>query len=102
MVCKLPSARSLSKARSEGALRENMAKADISASAKEMSVSPRRYSGMCAKPLRTKAKSASAERCLRALGTTIAMGNPVQERPIVPVRGYFRIDVYERPVQLTQ
>src|SRR6266508_2755576 len=32
MVCKFPSARSLSKARSEGAWRENMAKADKSAS----------------------------------------------------------------------
>src|SRR2546430_16280196 len=77
MVCKLPSARSLSKARSEGALRENMANADISASAKAMSPWSRRGSGMVAKPLRTKGKSASAERCLRALGATMAMGNPI-------------------------
>src|SRR6266508_1300156 len=37
LVCKLPSARSLSKARSEGDLRENMAKADIRASVKVIS-----------------------------------------------------------------
>src|SRR5215218_1914471 len=73
MVSKLPSARSLSKARSEGALRENMAKADMSASVKAMSVSLRRYSRMVVKPLRTKPKSASAERCLRSLGATIDM-----------------------------
>src|SRR5215470_16161756 len=42
MVCTLPSTRSLSKARSDGALRENIAKAAISASAKAMSVSLRR------------------------------------------------------------
>src|SRR3954451_11212705 len=77
MVCKLPSARSLSKARSEGALRENMANADMSASVKEMSPSSQRESGMVAKPLRTKRKSASAERCLRALGATMDMGPPI-------------------------
>src|SRR5438105_2776300 len=77
MVCKLPSARSLSKARSEGALRENMANADMSASVKEMSPSSQRESGMVAKPLRTKRKSASAERCLRALGATMDRGNPL-------------------------
>src|SRR5712692_6339213 len=76
MVPKLPSARSLSKARREGDLRENMANADISASVKEMSVSLRRSSGMAAKPLRTKPKRASAERCLRPLGATIAMATP--------------------------
>src|SRR5438132_9184099 len=77
MVCKLPSARSLSKARSEGALRENMANADMRASVKEISTSSPRGSGMVAKPLRTKWKSASAERCLRALGATMDMGNPI-------------------------
>src|SRR2546421_3548535 len=77
MVCKLPSARSLSKARSEGALRENMANADMSASVKEMSPSSQRESGMVAKPLRTKRKSASAERCVRALGATMDMGSPI-------------------------
>src|SRR5256714_13620381 len=77
MVCKLPSARSLSKARSEGALRENMANADMSASVKEMSPSSQRESGMVAKPLRTKRKSASAERCVRALGATMDMGPPI-------------------------
>src|SRR2546428_11565586 len=73
---KLPAARSFSKARREGDLRENMANADISASVKEMSVSLRRSSGMVAKPLRTKPKRASAERCLRPLGATIAMATP--------------------------
>src|SRR4029450_176941 len=34
---------------------------------------------MVAKPLRTKPKSASAERCLRALGATIAMATPDME-----------------------
>jgi len=29
-------------------------------------------------------------------------GEPHSERKIVPVRGYFRIEVYERPVQFTQ
>src|SRR6266446_3557537 len=76
MVCKLPSARSLSKASKEGDLRENMANADMSASVKVMSVSLRRSSGMVAKPLRIKPKSASAERCLRPLGATIAMATP--------------------------
>jgi hypothetical protein len=58
---------------------------------------------MCAKPLRTKPKRASAERCLRTLGTTVDMGNPITSNvQIVQVMGYFRIDVYERPVQLTQ
>src|SRR5262252_3835296 len=77
MVCKLPSARSLSKARSEGALRENMANADMSASVKAMSPWARCGSGIVAKLLRTKAKSASAERCLRTLGGTLAMGHPI-------------------------
>src|SRR5713101_3517791 len=76
MVCKLPSARSLSKASREGDLRENMANADMSASVKEMSVSLRRSSGMESKPLRTKRKSASAERCWRPLGAIIDMATP--------------------------
>src|SRR5712692_10301411 len=76
MVCKLPSARSLSKASREGDLRENMANADMSASVKEMSVSLRRSSRMLAKPLRTKRKSASAERCWRPLGAIIDMSTP--------------------------
>src|SRR2546428_2847148 len=76
MVLKLPSVRSLSKARSEGDLSENIANADMSASVTEISVSLRRASGMVAKPLRTKRKRASAERCLRPLGATIAMTTP--------------------------
>src|SRR6266705_3981756 len=76
MVFKLPSVRSLSKARSEGDLSENIANADMSASVTEISVSLRRASGMVAKPLRTKRKRASAERCLRPLGATIAMTTP--------------------------
>src|SRR6266571_5391035 len=92
MVCKLPSARALSKARSEGALRENMAKADMSASGKEISVSPRRESGMLATPLRTKRKSASADRYLRPLGTTMDIVPPdmkTTRQQIVPTRGVF-------------
>src|SRR5262249_49348545 len=69
------SARCLSKANKEGDLRENMANADSSASVHEISVSPGRYSGRRAKPLCIKRKSASAARCLRSLGATIAMTN---------------------------
>src|SRR5437762_3013950 len=54
-----------------------MANADMSASVKEISPSSQRESGMVAKPLRTKRKSASAERCLRALGATMDMGPPI-------------------------
>ena len=49
MVFKLPSARCLSKASREGALRENMAKADISASSKGISPSSTSSSTMVAK-----------------------------------------------------
>src|SRR5215469_15245966 len=79
MVCKLPSVRSLSKARREGALRENMAKAAMSASVKEMSPWSRRGAGIVSKPLRTEAKSASAERCLRTCGATMDMEQPPYE-----------------------
>src|SRR5215510_1957069 len=77
MVCKWSSTRSLSKARSEGAFKETIANAAISASAKAMSVSLRRSSGMDAKPFRTKPKRASAERCFRALGATLDMRTPI-------------------------
>src|SRR5712692_12725 len=77
MVCTLPSARSLSKARRDGDLMENMANPDISASVKEMSTSAVRGSGMFAKPLRTKRKRASAERCLRPFGAMIDMAIPI-------------------------
>src|SRR5215216_4317591 len=77
MVCKFPSARSLSKARSEGAVRENMAKADMSASAKAISVSPTRESGRRVKSFCTKRKSASADRCLRTCGARMDIDNPV-------------------------
>src|SRR5712664_529797 len=76
MVSKLPSTRCVSKASSEGDLSENMAKADISASVKGISTSPPRSSAMLAKLLRTKPKSASADRCLRPLGATIDMTPP--------------------------
>src|SRR5438094_4090699 len=89
MVCKLPSARSLSKARSEGALRENMAKADMSASAKAISVSPTRSSGRLAKPLCTKRKSASADRCFRPCGATMDMENPITRRSKRSSQGVF-------------
>src|SRR2546428_12010944 len=88
MVCKLPSTRSLSKASREGDWRENMANADISASGKAISVSSVRASGMLVKPFRTKRKSASAERCLRPLGATIAIAPPhVKAVNRVSVRG---------------
>src|SRR5215813_10658945 len=77
MVGRLPAARSLSKARSEGAVRENMAKADMSASLTVISVSSRRGSGRLANPLCTKRKSASAERGLRMCGATMVMEYPV-------------------------
>src|SRR5438445_7318011 len=71
MVCTCPAARSLSKARSEGAVRENIAQADISASAQAISVSPTRESGRRAKALCTKRKSASADRYCRPCGATM-------------------------------
>src|SRR6266571_9375368 len=89
MVCKLPSARSLSKARSEGALRENMAKADLSASAQAISVSPTRSSGRLAKPLCTKRKSASADRCFRPCGATMDMETPITRRSKRSSQGVF-------------
>src|SRR5215468_9387226 len=89
MVCKLPSARSLSKARSEGALRENMAKADMSASAKEISVSPTRSSGRRVKSLCTKRKSASADRCLRTCGAMMDMEDPVTRTSHCSSQGLF-------------
>src|SRR6266571_1226872 len=89
MVCQWPSARSLSQARSEGAWRENLAKADMSASAKAISVSPTRLSGRLAKPLCTKRKSASAERCLRPCGATMDMENPITRRSNRSSQGVF-------------
>src|SRR4029453_6892831 len=89
MVCTLPSARSLSKARSEGALRENMAKADMRTSDSAISTSAGRSSGMWSKPVCTNRKSASAERCLRALGATLAMGIPVMRRSQRSSQGLF-------------
>src|SRR5262245_28717991 len=53
-----------------------MANADIRASLKEISTSPPRSSGMVSKLLRTRRKRASAERCLRPLGATIAIATP--------------------------
>src|SRR5437870_7516268 len=77
MVCTWPSARSLAQSRSEGAGRENMAKADLSASVKAISVSPKRSSGRLAQPLCTKRKSASAARCFRPGSATMDMANPI-------------------------
>src|SRR5215510_5456043 len=57
---------------------------------------------MCAKPFRTKRKRASAERCLRILGATVDMGNPITSTCNRSRQGYFRIEVYERPGQLTR
>ena len=54
-----------------------MANAAISASVQDISVSAERCSAILAKPVRTKRKSASAERCLRPLGATMDMTNPI-------------------------
>src|SRR5262245_35616866 len=54
-----------------------MAKADISASVNVISAVARRGSRMWAKPVYTKRKSASAERCFRPLGAAFAIGSPV-------------------------
>src|SRR5436309_14199525 len=43
---------------------------------------------MVAKPLRTKPKSASAERCLRSLGATIDMATPDMETSNCSCEGY--------------
>src|SRR4029434_4716563 len=44
---------------------------------------------MWAKPVCTNRKSASAERCLRALGATLAMGIPVMRRSQRSSQGLF-------------
>src|SRR5262245_54792437 len=75
----LPAARSLSKARCEGEVRENIANADMSASVKAMSVSLRRTSGKVAKLLRTTSKRASADRGLRVFGTPMDIAHPVMK-----------------------
>src|SRR5919202_3305217 len=80
MRYKLSSARSLSKASNDGALSENMAKADIRASDKGMSGVPGRWSPRVAKALRTKANRASAERDLCTLGAAIAIETPDGKR----------------------
>src|SRR6266853_1980994 len=77
IVPKLPSARCLSKASSDGDVSENMANADMRASGKERPASSQRWSGMVAKLFCTKRKSASAQRCLRCLGATIDIVNPI-------------------------
>jgi hypothetical protein len=84
MRSQLPSVRALSKASREGDLRENLANADMSASVHEMSVSRGSEAGMSAKPLRTKSKSASAERYLRTLGATVDMAPPHEHTPVFP------------------
>src|SRR5215472_8311729 len=71
MVCKLPSARCLSKASRDGALRENMANADISASSRGISTSSTQSSAMLAKFSCSKRKSESAQRCLRPFGAAV-------------------------------
>src|ERR1700730_933138 len=70
----LGSWRRWSKASKEGSLRENMAKADMRASAKGTATSPERVSATASKPARTSRKRASAERSLRAF---------LAERPMV-------------------
>ena len=75
MVFKLPSARCLSKASREGALRENIANADISASSKGISTSSTSLSAIVAKSS-SKRKSASAQRCLRPFGATMDIAAP--------------------------
>src|SRR5712692_11520013 len=90
MVFKLPSARCLSKSRREGHLSENMANPAMRTSVKGIAVSSLRSSGTLAKRLRTKPKSASAERCLRSLGAMKPISTPkmtTSKREIVSVRG---------------
>jgi hypothetical protein len=53
--------------------RENMAKADMSASLREILTSPERCSAMSAKPLRSLLNKASADRCLRNVGAPLAI-----------------------------
>jgi hypothetical protein len=61
-----------------------MANADMSASVNEMSVSLGREAGMSAKPLRTKPKSAPAERYLRPLEATVDMAPPHYHTHLFP------------------
>src|SRR5215831_13034075 len=89
MVCKLPSARCLSKASRDGALRENMANADISASSRGISTSSTQSSAMLAKFSCSKRKSASAQRCLRPFGAAVDIAPPDMTSAtceIVPMR----------------
>src|SRR5215510_4359310 len=89
MVFKLPSARCLSKASREGALSENMANADISASLKGISTSSTPSSAMLAKLPWSKLKSASAQRCLRPFGAAVDIAPPdmtSSKCEIVPMR----------------
>ena len=76
IVPQWPSTRCVSKASRDGDVREHMANADMSASVQDISVSPPRSSAMLAKPLRTKPKRASAERCVRPFGATIDIATP--------------------------
>src|SRR5271157_1466539 len=64
-----------SKASRDGSLSENMAKADIKASAKGISTSPDRGSGRQAKRERRDPKRASAERSFRASPGASAMAS---------------------------
>src|SRR5450631_896576 len=61
------SARRLSKASKEGSLRENIAKADIKASATEMDGSPERGSLHSSNRFRNRVTKQSAERCFRTI-----------------------------------
>src|SRR6516164_245934 len=89
MVCKLPSARCLSKASRDGALRENMANADISASSRGISTSSTQSSALLAKFSCSKRKSESAQRCLRPFGAAVDIAPPDMTSAtceIVPMR----------------
>src|SRR2546429_6705288 len=102
MVCTCPAARSLSKARSEGAWRENMAKAAMSASAQAISVSPPRESGRRAKSLCTKRKSASADSYFRPCGATMDITPPDIRTSDRFCMGHFRMHLYEKATRISR
>ena len=77
-----------------------MAKADMSASRKEISVSSRRCSGRLA-TLLYPSEEHRRERCFRTCGAMLDMENPVRGRSDVPV-GVFSPEVYESQLHLAQ
>src|SRR5258706_837676 len=97
----LGSRRRSSKASREGSLRENMAKADIRASARGISTSAERGSAKHLKRERTSRRRESAERCLRAfLAERLMVRDSVQLNGKMGDLGrYCDSDVYEKEEQ---